>query len=265
MTTTPAGSTTSRPTGFWASIPRGARLDEASFVSRHRIISAVLAIHPPALAAIGIVRGVSGFLLWGQLVAIVGAAGARAGAEQPGRPGQRGQPRPDDRRGRARARQRRADRHAHLVLRTARPRGAVPDVDAVRPGRRLRRRAPRRDEPLDARIGLLDPPGPAQPDPVRPAARRLPARRGDLPRLRLEVHRGGRPGTTRRAAARRGAGRGPGSRRRPSSPPNGRGRPRRPPPRWPAARSGPPCSSTRSPSWSTRVSDWRRTSGRRRR
>ena len=71
MTTTPAGSTTSRPTGFWASIPRGARLDEASFVSRHRIISAVLAIHPPALAAIGIVRGVSGFLLWGQLVVIV--------------------------------------------------------------------------------------------------------------------------------------------------------------------------------------------------
>jgi hypothetical protein len=68
--TTP-GTTTSRPTGSWASIPRGARLDEGSFISRHRIISAVLAIHPPALAAIGLARGVSGWLLWGQLAGIV--------------------------------------------------------------------------------------------------------------------------------------------------------------------------------------------------
>jgi len=37
------GTTTSRPAGFWAGIPRGARLDERSFRSRHRIISAVLA------------------------------------------------------------------------------------------------------------------------------------------------------------------------------------------------------------------------------
>jgi uncharacterized protein YoxC len=59
------------PTGFWAGVPRGVRLDERSFVSRHRIISAVLALHPPALAAIGLVRGVSGWLLWGQLAAIV--------------------------------------------------------------------------------------------------------------------------------------------------------------------------------------------------
>jgi hypothetical protein len=65
------GPTTSRPTGFWAGIPRGARLDESSFVSRHRIISAVLALHPPVLAAIGMVRGVGGLLLWGQLAAIV--------------------------------------------------------------------------------------------------------------------------------------------------------------------------------------------------
>ena len=70
-TTAQTGPTTSRPTGFWAHVPRGARLDEASFVSRHRIISAVLAVHPPVLAAIGLVRGVSGFLLWGQLAAIV--------------------------------------------------------------------------------------------------------------------------------------------------------------------------------------------------
>jgi methyl-accepting chemotaxis protein len=71
MTTTQTGPTTSRPSGFWASVPRGARLDEASFVSRHRIISAILAVHPPVLAVIGMVRGVSGFLLWGQLAAIV--------------------------------------------------------------------------------------------------------------------------------------------------------------------------------------------------
>lgn len=71
MTTTPVETTTSRPTGFWASIPRGARLDDRSFRSRHRIISAVLAVHPPALAAIGLARGVGGWLLWGQLAAIV--------------------------------------------------------------------------------------------------------------------------------------------------------------------------------------------------
>jgi methyl-accepting chemotaxis protein len=71
MTTTQTGPTTSRPSGFWASVPRGARLDEASFVSRHRIISAILAVHPPVLAVIGMVRGVSGFLLWGQLAAVV--------------------------------------------------------------------------------------------------------------------------------------------------------------------------------------------------
>jgi methyl-accepting chemotaxis protein len=58
-------------TGFWAAIPRGARLDEKSFTSRHRILSGVLALHPPVLAAIGLARGVGGFLLWGQLAAIV--------------------------------------------------------------------------------------------------------------------------------------------------------------------------------------------------
>jgi hypothetical protein len=71
VTTPGIATTTSRPTGFWASVPRGARLDEASFVPRHRIISAVLAVHPPVLAAIGVARGVGGFLLWGQLAAIV--------------------------------------------------------------------------------------------------------------------------------------------------------------------------------------------------
>jgi methyl-accepting chemotaxis protein len=52
-------------------LPKGVRLDEPSFRSRHRIISAVLVVHVPALAAIGLVRGVSGWLLWGQLAAIV--------------------------------------------------------------------------------------------------------------------------------------------------------------------------------------------------
>jgi len=59
------------PSGFWAGVPRGVRLDERAFLTRHRIISAVLALHPPVLAAIGLGRGVSGFLLWGQLAVIV--------------------------------------------------------------------------------------------------------------------------------------------------------------------------------------------------
>jgi hypothetical protein len=69
--TSPAEQSLSRPSGFWASLPRGVRLDEASFRSRHRIISAVLLVHPPVLAAIGLVRGVGGWLLWGQLAALV--------------------------------------------------------------------------------------------------------------------------------------------------------------------------------------------------
>ncbi|SOE02432.1 methyl-accepting chemotaxis protein [Blastococcus haudaquaticus] len=70
MTTSPAATTSSRPSGFLGSIPRGARLDERSFLGRHRIISAVLVVHLPALAAIGMARDVSGWLLWGQLAAI---------------------------------------------------------------------------------------------------------------------------------------------------------------------------------------------------
>ena len=50
---------------------RGSASTSPSFRSRHRIISAVLVVHVPALAAIGLVRGVSGWLLWGQLAAIV--------------------------------------------------------------------------------------------------------------------------------------------------------------------------------------------------
>jgi methyl-accepting chemotaxis protein len=71
VTTIEAALPTSRAAGFWANVPRGARLDERSFRTRHRIISAVLAVHFPALAAMGLLRGVGGFLLWGQLAAIV--------------------------------------------------------------------------------------------------------------------------------------------------------------------------------------------------
>jgi methyl-accepting chemotaxis protein len=70
VTTLSPGPSSPRATGFWSGVPRGVRLDERSFRTRHRIISAVLLVHPPALAAIGLVRGVDGFLLWGQLAAI---------------------------------------------------------------------------------------------------------------------------------------------------------------------------------------------------
>ncbi|WP_346622378.1 methyl-accepting chemotaxis protein [Blastococcus montanus] len=72
MTTLSAGSTTPRRTGFRASIPRGARLDEEGFRRRHRIVSVVLALHPPVLAGIGLARDVGGWMLWGQLAVLVG-------------------------------------------------------------------------------------------------------------------------------------------------------------------------------------------------
>ncbi|WP_113800201.1 methyl-accepting chemotaxis protein [Blastococcus sp. TF02-8] len=62
-----------RPSGFWASIPRGARLDEDGFRRRHRIICVVLALHPPVLVTIALLRGhAHGLALWGQLGALVG-------------------------------------------------------------------------------------------------------------------------------------------------------------------------------------------------
>ena len=70
MTTTRSEPLHSRHSGLWSRLPKGVRLDEGSFRSRHRIISAVLILHLPALAAIGLVRGVSGWLLWGQLAAL---------------------------------------------------------------------------------------------------------------------------------------------------------------------------------------------------
>jgi methyl-accepting chemotaxis protein len=68
---TPQFAPSDRGTGFWASVPRGTTLDDSAFQGRHRILSVILGLHLPLLAAIGLVRGVGGFLLWGQLGAIV--------------------------------------------------------------------------------------------------------------------------------------------------------------------------------------------------
>jgi uncharacterized protein YoxC len=73
VTTTQTGPAQLQQSGLWSRVPKGVRLDERSFLGRHRIISAVLAVHLPALAALGLVRGVTGWLLWGQLAAIVAA------------------------------------------------------------------------------------------------------------------------------------------------------------------------------------------------
>jgi methyl-accepting chemotaxis protein len=60
------------PKGFWANVPRGVRLDEANFVSRHRIISIVLALHVPVLVGMWLLGGEGGLLLWSQVGVIVG-------------------------------------------------------------------------------------------------------------------------------------------------------------------------------------------------
>ena len=57
-------------TGFWAAIPRGAQLDARSFAARHRVTTGMLVAHVPALALIGLARGVGGWLLWGQLAVV---------------------------------------------------------------------------------------------------------------------------------------------------------------------------------------------------
>ena len=54
----------------FAWVPRGARLDERAFQARHRVTVAVLVAHVPVLAGLGLVRGVGGWLLWGQLAAL---------------------------------------------------------------------------------------------------------------------------------------------------------------------------------------------------
>jgi hypothetical protein len=70
--TTATGTTQSpQPAGFWAAVPRGVKLDERSFRSRHRIIAGILFAHPPALFAIGVWQHQHGLVLWLELGAIV--------------------------------------------------------------------------------------------------------------------------------------------------------------------------------------------------
>ena len=207
----PARTDDDRPTGFWSTVPSGAASTRPVSRPRHRVLTVLAVLHVPVLAALGVVRGVSGRLLWGQLV---------------------------DRRPRPPA----SGRYCAARWRAPAPVSLGPMVGAdvlVHVGGGLtdlhiwfyvvlalvalyqmwapfllavgvRRRPPRGHEPLDAGVGVLHPRGPREPAAVRTAARGVPARRGDVPRLRLEVHRGGRPGPTDRAAARRGAGPRPG-------------------------------------------------------
>lgn len=56
--------------GLWSVLPRGAVLDEAAFGTRHRLLWMFLLVHLPVLAGIGLVRGVGGVMLWGQLVVL---------------------------------------------------------------------------------------------------------------------------------------------------------------------------------------------------
>jgi methyl-accepting chemotaxis protein len=57
---------------LWASIPRGARLDEQSFRTRHRIISGLLAVHVPLLIGIALARGSADWLFWIGMTGVVG-------------------------------------------------------------------------------------------------------------------------------------------------------------------------------------------------
>jgi methyl-accepting chemotaxis protein len=78
------GDADAGPTGLWAAIPRGARLDEAAFRPRHRVLTVLLVLHLPVLAGIGLLRGgehaahdahaAQGLLLWGQLAIMAVAA-----------------------------------------------------------------------------------------------------------------------------------------------------------------------------------------------
>ena len=51
-------------------LPRGARLDEAAFAPRHRVLWRLLLAHLPALAVMAVVRDVGGPLVWGQLAGV---------------------------------------------------------------------------------------------------------------------------------------------------------------------------------------------------
>ena len=73
MTTTPACAVNTDDdvrSWFRAAVPQGAQLDARSFRSRHRVTTGMLIAHVPVLAVVGLVRGVGGWLLWGQLAVI---------------------------------------------------------------------------------------------------------------------------------------------------------------------------------------------------
>ncbi|MBB3082727.1 methyl-accepting chemotaxis protein [Geodermatophilus sabuli] len=70
--------------GLRARIPQGARLDDRSFLARHRVTVGVLIAHLPVLAGIGLVRGAGGWLLWGQLAAIAVLVGLGLGLRTQG-------------------------------------------------------------------------------------------------------------------------------------------------------------------------------------
>ena len=264
-TLTETGTTTSRPTGFWAGIPRGARLDEASF----RLAAPDHLRRPrrstrPCLAAIGLVRGVGGLLLWGQLAAIVVllVAGqvlrsqvSRASAVSLGL-------------------MIGADVLVHVS-------GGLTDMHIWFYALLALVALYQMWTPFLLAVGFVA---------VHHAAMSL-----WMPESVFSTHQAqhhpilfallhavfllaeatflayGWKFTEEADRGRRAEQRGPrsrpspSSRRRPSSPPSVPGPPRRQPPAWPAARSGPPSWSTRSPSWWTPASGWRRTSGRRRR
>ena len=66
-----SGSAAAQPVGRSSRIPRTVPLDEPSFAARHRVLSVILALHLPVLAGIGVLRGVEGVLLWGQLAVML--------------------------------------------------------------------------------------------------------------------------------------------------------------------------------------------------
>ncbi|WP_281256935.1 methyl-accepting chemotaxis protein [Kineococcus xinjiangensis] len=55
-------------------LPRGVLLDEQAFRARHRLLLALLVLHVPVLAVLGVWQGQTGPALWGQLAAVAVAA-----------------------------------------------------------------------------------------------------------------------------------------------------------------------------------------------
>ena len=74
------GTTTATPpvppasSGRLAWVPRGARLDEVAFRTRHRALTVVLLLHVPVLAVIAVAVGRTGAGVWVELASMVAAA-----------------------------------------------------------------------------------------------------------------------------------------------------------------------------------------------